>query len=102
MQLQIEICRNDLRPTIVKNSPQCYVNLMKECWEKESKNHPSAIKICKILTEWQGNKNILSELTKSDEILNNIKSTAYPDDIYKSKFIEYTTDSELNESSIKE
>ncbi|RIB14708.1 kinase-like domain-containing protein [Gigaspora rosea] len=95
MQLQIEICRNNLRPTVIENSPECYVSLMKECWKREPENRPSAIKICDILIEWQNDENILLELTKkSDEILKNIKSPhiqIYPDDIYKSKFIEYTT-----------
>ncbi|RIB03143.1 kinase-like domain-containing protein [Gigaspora rosea] len=106
-QLQIEICRNDLRPTIIENTHQCYVNLMKECWEREPENRPSAINICEILTGWLNNEIILSDLTKSDELLKNIKSTrtqSYSDDIYKSKFIKYTTslcqDSGLNELNI--
>ena len=33
-RLQIEICRNDLRPTIVENMPLSYINLMKQCWER--------------------------------------------------------------------
>ncbi|RIB01611.1 hypothetical protein C2G38_2127207 [Gigaspora rosea] len=93
-QLQTEICINDLRPTIIGNTHQCYVNLMKECWERERENRPSAIKICEILTEWLNNEIILSDLTKSDELLKNIKSThtqPYSDNIYKSKFIKYTT-----------
>ncbi|RIB18830.1 kinase-like domain-containing protein [Gigaspora rosea] len=102
-RLQIEICYNDLRPTIIENTHQCYVNLMKECWEREPENRPSSIKICEILTEWLNNELILSNLTKSDELLKNIKGThtqSYSDDIYKSKFIKYTTslcqDSGLN------
>ncbi|RIB21305.1 hypothetical protein C2G38_2140728 [Gigaspora rosea] len=105
--LQIEICRNDLRPTIIEDTHQSYVSLMKECWEREPENRPSAIKICEILTEWLNNETILSDLTKSDELLKNIKIThtqSHPDDIYKSKFIKYTTslcqDSGLNELNI--
>ncbi|RIB16761.1 kinase-like domain-containing protein [Gigaspora rosea] len=96
-QLQIEICRNDLRPTIIENTHQRYVNLMKECWEIEPENRPSAIKICEILTEWLNNEFILSDLTKSDKLLKILKNTKsthtqpYSDDIYKSKFIKYTT-----------
>ncbi|CAG8673443.1 2532_t:CDS:1, partial [Cetraspora pellucida] len=57
-------------------------------------SRPSAIKICEILTKWQSNENILLELTKFDEVLNNIKSTdlqTCSDDIYESEFIEYTS-----------
>ncbi|RIB09218.1 kinase-like domain-containing protein [Gigaspora rosea] len=93
-QLQFEICHNGLRPTIINDTPHCYINLMKKCWENEPTNRPSAIKICEILTKWQNDENILSELTNSDEILENIKSTqiqSYPADFYKSKFIKSTT-----------
>ncbi|RIB24906.1 hypothetical protein C2G38_2167409 [Gigaspora rosea] len=65
-----------------------------ERMKREPKNCPSATKICEILEKWQSDKNILSELTKFDELLKNIKSTqiqTHPEDIYKSKFIEYTT-----------
>ncbi|RIB09217.1 kinase-like domain-containing protein [Gigaspora rosea] len=89
-QLPLEICHNDLRPAIINDSPQCYINLMKKCWENEPTNRPSAIKICEILTEWQNDKNILSELTYSDEILENIKSTqiqSYPADFIKANLL---------------
>ncbi|RIB14253.1 kinase-like domain-containing protein [Gigaspora rosea] len=95
INLKIDIFCNDLRPTVIENTPQCYVGLMKQCWEREPENRPSAIKICEILTEWQSNEKILSELAKSDELLKNIKSShiqAYPDDIC-GKPIEHNTQS---------
>ncbi|CAG8730805.1 2336_t:CDS:1, partial [Cetraspora pellucida] len=52
-QLQIEICHNDLRPTIFENTPQYYVKLMKKCWERDPINRPSATKICETIAEWQ-------------------------------------------------
>ncbi|RIB01356.1 kinase-like domain-containing protein [Gigaspora rosea] len=93
IQLQIKICRENLRPRIIEDTPQCYINLMKKCWEKEPIKRPSAQKIIEILTEWQNDKNILLELTKSDEILKNqsIHIQSYSDGSYKSKFIEFTT-----------
>ncbi|RIB23282.1 kinase-like domain-containing protein [Gigaspora rosea] len=72
-QLQIQICRNNLRPPIIEDAPQCYIILMKKCWDNDPVNRPSATNICEILTEWQNDENILLELTKSDEILENIK-----------------------------
>ncbi|RIB26247.1 hypothetical protein C2G38_2268928, partial [Gigaspora rosea] len=95
-QLQIEICRNNLRPTIIENTPQCYINLMKKCWERDPINRPSATKVCEIFAEWLIDESILLELTKSDELLRNyVESThniqTYSDDIYKSKLISYTT-----------
>ena len=62
------------RPEITKDTPEFYADLMKKCWEREPENRPSAIKISEILKEWQSDENILLELTKSDEILQNIKN----------------------------
>ncbi|CAG8762601.1 9823_t:CDS:1, partial [Cetraspora pellucida] len=76
------------------NTPQCYINLMRKCWDKDPVNRPPAIKICEIFTEWQNDENILLELIKSEEILENIRTThlqTYPNEVYKSKFINYTT-----------
>ncbi|RIB13639.1 kinase-like domain-containing protein [Gigaspora rosea] len=73
--LQIEICFNNLRPTIIGNVPQHYINLMKGCWEKESKKRPTADKICEIFTEWQSNEKILLELSVSKVTIENFKYT---------------------------
>ncbi|RIB16781.1 hypothetical protein C2G38_2090011, partial [Gigaspora rosea] len=100
--LQIKICRENFRPKILEVTPQCYINLMNKFWERDPIKRPSAQNIIEILTEWQNDKNILLELTKSDEILKNqsihIQSYSYGSDgsdssdgSYKSKFIEFTT-----------
>ncbi|RIB27171.1 hypothetical protein C2G38_2062738 [Gigaspora rosea] len=60
-RIQIEICSNDLRPTIFGNKTQCYIILMKKCWEKDPVYRPSATNICEILTEWINDENILSK-----------------------------------------
>ncbi|RIB17874.1 kinase-like domain-containing protein [Gigaspora rosea] len=91
IRLQIEICSNDLRPTVIGNNPQSYLSLMKKCWEKKPENRPSAIEICETLNEWQNDGNVLLELVKSEEIINSTYLQAYPNNIYKSKFIEHTT-----------
>ncbi|RIB16779.1 hypothetical protein C2G38_2089997 [Gigaspora rosea] len=112
--LQIKICRENLRPKIIEGTPQCYINLMNKCWERDPIKRPSAQKIIEILTEWQNDKNILLELTKSDEILQNqsihIQSYSYGSDgsdgSYKSKFIEFTTsfyqNSDLNKLNVED
>ncbi|RIB16778.1 hypothetical protein C2G38_2089984 [Gigaspora rosea] len=113
-QLQFKICRGNLRPKIIEDTPQCYINLMKKCWERDPIKRPSAQKIIEILTEWQNDKNILLELTKSEELLKNQSihiqsfsdSSDGSDGSYKSKFIEFTTsfyqDSELNKLNFKD
>ncbi|RIB23540.1 kinase-like domain-containing protein [Gigaspora rosea] len=51
-QFQIKICQENLRPRIIEYTPQCYINLMKKCWERDPIKRPSAQKIIEILTEW--------------------------------------------------
>ncbi|RIB06133.1 kinase-like domain-containing protein [Gigaspora rosea] len=74
-QLMTDICLHDLRPAIIMDTPQCYIGLMKQCWESNPENRIAATKICEILKEWQSDENILLELIKSDEILKNIDNT---------------------------
>src|ERR1044071_215021 len=35
LQLALNICKGE-RPEIIKNTPQCYIELMKKCWDKDS------------------------------------------------------------------
>ncbi|RHZ44900.1 hypothetical protein Glove_707g76 [Diversispora epigaea] len=43
---------NGLRPKINKNTPQCYVELMKKCWHKDPSERPSAEMISNISESW--------------------------------------------------
>ncbi|RIB23963.1 kinase-like domain-containing protein [Gigaspora rosea] len=97
-QLEIQICVNNLRPTIIENTSRCYVNLMKECWERKPEKRPSAENICEIVNEWQNDENILGELAESEKVLNNTSiSSVYAENlseiIYESKLINYITPS---------
>ncbi|RIB00008.1 hypothetical protein C2G38_2130614, partial [Gigaspora rosea] len=69
--LQIKICQENLRPRIIENTPQCYIILIKKCWERDPIKCPSAQKLIEILTDWQNDENTLLELTKSEEKLKN-------------------------------
>ncbi|RIB17995.1 kinase-like domain-containing protein [Gigaspora rosea] len=112
-QLQLNICLNDLRPTITENSPECYINLMKMCWDRDPKQRPSAENIYKLFMEWQTNKEILLELSESEKILDGeiVKSpvytkTNYTKTNYTSKFIRHTSsfyqDSGMNQLTVKD
>ncbi|RIB27806.1 kinase-like domain-containing protein [Gigaspora rosea] len=89
-QLQIEICCNNLRPSIVKDIPQCYINLMKECWEKCPENRPTAEKIYDVFTKWNDDERILLELSQSDNLLNDIENVHGNETKYRSR-IYYST-----------
>ncbi|CAG8733099.1 5950_t:CDS:2, partial [Cetraspora pellucida] len=89
VNLQLQIC-NDLQPSVNKEAPQFYVNLMKECWDKDPKNTISRKTL--IIPEcvsgnfaggvpynrfkpWQYNENILLELNESEAVIENIEES---------------------------
>ena len=80
-----------LTTPIMEGTPQCYVDLMKRCWEENPENRPSAAKIYEIFTEWQNSEKILLELTESNKILKNTENTHIQTAVYKSEFIPYTS-----------
>ncbi|UZO06837.1 uncharacterized protein OCT59_027144 [Rhizophagus irregularis] len=50
-QLSLSICRGG-RPKIIKNTPQCYVDLMKKCWDEDPLKRPSSKEVLNIIEEW--------------------------------------------------
>ncbi|RGB33704.1 kinase-like domain-containing protein [Rhizophagus diaphanus] len=40
------------RPEIIENTPQCYVDLMKKCWNGDPLKRPSALEIKNIIGNW--------------------------------------------------
>ncbi|GBC19526.2 kinase-like domain-containing protein [Rhizophagus irregularis DAOM 181602=DAOM 197198] len=40
------------RPKITKNTPKCYTNLMKKCWDLNPSNRPTIIMLENIISEW--------------------------------------------------
>src|SRR5439155_368068 len=51
VELAIDIF-NGLRPKINNSIPQCYKELMKKCWYKDSSKRPNVEVIINILDEW--------------------------------------------------
>ncbi|CAB5387336.1 unnamed protein product [Rhizophagus irregularis] len=51
IQLSLSICGGE-RPEIIENTPQCYVDLMKKCWDKDPLKRPSSKEVSKIIKEW--------------------------------------------------
>ncbi|PKC64656.1 kinase-like protein, partial [Rhizophagus irregularis] len=41
IQLSLSICKGE-RPKIIENTPQCYVDLMKKCWNEDPFKRPSS------------------------------------------------------------
>jgi serine/threonine protein kinase len=51
IQLALSICKGE-RPEIIENTPQCYIDLMKKCWDEDPLKRPSSKEILKIIENW--------------------------------------------------
>ncbi|RGB29217.1 kinase-like domain-containing protein [Rhizophagus diaphanus] len=51
LQLSLSICEGK-RPKIIKNTPKCYIDLMKKCWDLNPSNRPTIIMLENVISEW--------------------------------------------------
>ncbi|GBC27549.2 kinase-like domain-containing protein [Rhizophagus irregularis DAOM 181602=DAOM 197198] len=51
IQLSLSICKGE-RPEIIENTPQCYVDLMKKCWDENPLKRPSSKEVLNIIKNW--------------------------------------------------
>jgi serine/threonine protein kinase len=49
--LILSICKGE-RPKIIKNTPECYVNLMKKCWDSDPSNRPTITMLENTISQW--------------------------------------------------
>ncbi len=83
LHLALNICKEDKRPEIVEKTPQCYIDLMKKCWDKDPLKRPDASEIEDIINNWisiiidenideninEISRNIIIEFYKADKFL---------------------------------
>jgi serine/threonine protein kinase len=69
LQLGISICKGE-RPQIIENTPQCYMDLMKKCWNEDPSKRPSALEVKNIIGNWI----FLSDKMKVKDINEKLKS----------------------------
>ncbi|GBB85869.1 hypothetical protein RclHR1_12310002 [Rhizophagus clarus] len=50
--LEIEICKEHRRPTIVSATPQCWIDLMQQCWDANPGKRPTAMQVFQKLDKW--------------------------------------------------
>ncbi|GES90933.1 kinase-like domain-containing protein [Rhizophagus clarus] len=50
-QLSVSICKGE-RPEIIDNTPQCYINLMKKCWDEDPFKRPSTSEVVDTIKKW--------------------------------------------------
>ncbi|GBB85103.1 hypothetical protein RclHR1_11680008 [Rhizophagus clarus] len=99
-QLSVSICKGE-RPEIVENTPQCYVDLMKKCWDENPLERLSAEEVSDIITGWifQPDNNEISEELKSNimEFINapigniNLITGFHPQTCYTSRLLNFTS-----------
>jgi hypothetical protein len=95
MDLIIDIC-DGLRPPIVTNTPEGYIELMKECWDSDPGKRPTAssiqYKIWKMSENERDRKNPTKVIESSD--IGPIKNN--PGAIYKSRPLSHMIQSAMS------
>ncbi|POG81336.1 kinase-like domain-containing protein [Rhizophagus irregularis DAOM 181602=DAOM 197198] len=107
LQLALSICKGE-RPEIIENTPQCYIDLMKKCWDENPLKRPSSKEVLNIIKNWiflPYNKEIedINEELKSNimEFINapikhnNLIVKSHPKACYTSHLLDFTSE-ELN------
>ena len=69
LQLCLSICRGE-RPEIIENTPQCYIDLMKKCWDEDPLKRPSALEVLNIIEKWVNPDKNIEDI--SEDLKNNI------------------------------
>ncbi|UZO22903.1 uncharacterized protein OCT59_015251 [Rhizophagus irregularis] len=92
------------RPEIIENTPQCYVNLMKKCWNEDPLKRPSALEVKDIIDNWIFYPYEVSEELKSNIIefinapigRNKLATKSHSKACYTSRLLDFTS-KKLNE-----
>ncbi|UZO14538.1 uncharacterized protein OCT59_005994 [Rhizophagus irregularis] len=107
-QLSLSICKGE-RPEIIENTPQCYANLMKKCWNEDSSKRPSSEEVVDIIGKWifrpfvvkvedineELNCNIMEFINAPIGHNNKLTTKSHPQAHYTSRLLDFTSE-ELN------
>ncbi|POG83018.1 kinase-like domain-containing protein [Rhizophagus irregularis DAOM 181602=DAOM 197198] len=106
-QLSLSICEGE-RPKIIENTPQCYVELMKKCWDETPLKRPSSEEVLNIINKWMASPynvkdineelkyNIMEFINAPIGHNNNIDTGSHSQAYYKSRLLDFTS-KQLNE-----
>ncbi|RGB29129.1 kinase-like domain-containing protein [Rhizophagus diaphanus] len=108
IQLSLSICKGE-RPEIIENTPQCYVDLMKKCWDGDLLKRPSSKEVLEIIKKWiylpsrkkikdidEGLKYNIVEFINAPIEHNNLITESHPQACYTSCLLNFTS-KKLNE-----
>jgi serine/threonine protein kinase len=101
LQLSLSICKGE-RPEIIESTPQCYVDLMKKCWNENPLKRPSSKEVSNIFKKWVIPKKIedIDEELKCNirEFINapigqynNLTIEYHPQAYYTSRLFDFTS-----------
>ncbi|GBC09846.1 hypothetical protein RclHR1_09160004 [Rhizophagus clarus] len=107
-ELSISICKGK-RPEIIEDTPKCYVDLMKKCWNEDPLERPSASEVGNIIVNWISHPQIISEELENNimEFINapignnNLITESHPQACYTSRLLDFTSE-KLNEILVSE
>ncbi|GBB94912.1 hypothetical protein RclHR1_02440006 [Rhizophagus clarus] len=105
LQLSIDICKGS-RPEIVENTPQCYIDLMKKCWNEDPLKRPSALKVKNTIKDWifcpdieeinEELKSNIMEFINAPIRHNDLATESHPQTCYTNRLLNFTS-SKVNE-----
>jgi len=99
-QLSLNICKGE-RPKIIENTPQCYIDLMKKCWDEDPLKRPDASKVKEIIDYWISN--IVKVEESESESINKESESENIDEKSESENIDEKSESEnIDEKSESE
>ncbi|GES76296.1 kinase-like domain-containing protein [Rhizophagus clarus] len=92
-----DICKGE-RPEIIENTPQCYVDLMKKCWDEDPFKRPSASEVLDIIKNWTNKPSSIDKKLKTDimEFINaptgrSNLTESHPQAYYTSRLLSFTS-----------
>src|SRR6266498_3615894 len=116
LHLALNICKGK-HIEIVENTPQCYIDLMKKCWDKDPLKRPDVSEIADTIKNWisiildnvddenikEKSRNIIIEFYKADKFLeqkqtdtsNVINNKSHSQAYHTSRLLDFTK--KLNE-----
>ncbi|POG65374.1 hypothetical protein GLOIN_2v1666731, partial [Rhizophagus irregularis DAOM 181602=DAOM 197198] len=110
LQLALSICKGE-RLEIIGNTPQCYIDLMKKCWNENPLKRPSSKEVLDIIKNWiirplggdinEELKSNIMEFINAPIEHNNLIVESHPKACYTSHLLDFTS-KELNELLILE
>src|SRR6266498_5648210 len=103
--LALNICNSE-RPIIIEDTPQCYIDLMKKCWDENPLKRPDAFEVKKIINYWISNitenidnksksENIIEEFYEADKFskqkqINVLTFKSHPQAYHTSRLLDFT------------